>query len=235
MFKEATREEWVEARKALLEKEKALTKASDELSALRRQLPHVKVDKDYTFEGPNGKVALLDLFENRKQLIIYHFMFTPPSPTGCTGCSFFTDNLPSHLEHLHSRNTTLVLVSRAPYEVIAPFKKRMGWTMPWYSSSESDFNYDFHATNDATIAPMLVNWESAEALRERGKGAHIEGEQSGVSVFIVGPGGGVWHSYSTFARGLDGFLGTNRLLDVTPLGRQDGEGWWKYHDEYEDE
>ncbi|KFY15691.1 hypothetical protein V491_05596, partial [Pseudogymnoascus sp. VKM F-3775] len=163
MFKAATHEEWIEARKALLGKEKALTKASDELSALRRQLPHVKVEKTYTFEGPNGTVTLPDLFEGRKQLIVYHFMFSPTSSTGCVGCSFFADNLPSHLEHLHSRNTTLVLVSRAPYSVIEPFKKRMGWTIPWYSSFDSDFNYDFHATNDPAIAPMLSNWESAES------------------------------------------------------------------------
>ncbi|ELR05630.1 hypothetical protein VC83_07645 [Pseudogymnoascus destructans] len=233
MFKEATHKEWVEARKALLEKEKALTKASDELASLRRQLPHVKVEK-YTFEGPNGKLNLLDLFQGRKQLIIYHFMFSPTSTTGCVGCSFFADNIPAYLQHLHSRNATLVLVSRAPYDVIARFKEPMGWTMPWYSSFEWDFNYDFQATNDSAVAPMMANWESAEALRERGKGGHIEGKQSGVSVFIVGPGGGVYHTYSTFARGVDGFLGTNHLLDVTPLGRQDWE-FWKYHDEYEDD
>ncbi|OBT62288.1 hypothetical protein VE03_08594 [Pseudogymnoascus sp. 23342-1-I1] len=233
----ATREEWVTARKALLLKEKALTKAADELAAQRRQLPHVKIDKTYTFEGPNGKVNFTDLFEGRKQLIIYHFMFPPPSTTGCVGCSFFTDNIPSHLQHLHSRNTTLVLVSRAPYSAIAPFKKRMGWTVPWYSSFGSDFNYDFHATNDEAVTPMMANWESAEALRERGKGGHVEGEQSGVSVFIEGRGGEVYHTYSAFARGIDVFLATNHFLDATPLGRQDGEGdkafTWAYHDEYE--
>ncbi|KFY74392.1 hypothetical protein V498_09985, partial [Pseudogymnoascus sp. VKM F-4517 (FW-2822)] len=196
------------------------------------------VDKDYTFEGPNGKVSLTDLFEGRKQLIIYHFMFSPTDTTGCVGCSFFADNIPSHLEHLHSRDTTLVLVSRAPYSVIEPFKKRMGWTVPWYSSFESDFNYDFHATNDPAKAPMMANWESAESLRERGKGKYIEGEQSALSVFIKGPGGAAYHTYSTFARGVNVFLATNHFLDATPLGRQDGEGdkarFWAYHDEYED-
>ena len=127
----ATREEWVTARKALLAKEKALTKANDELSALRRQLPLVKVEKAYTFEGPNGKVTFSDLFEGRKQLIIYHFMLGPDDTKGCVGCSFFADNVPAYLQHLNSRNTTLVMVSRAPYSVIEPFKKRMGWTMPW--------------------------------------------------------------------------------------------------------
>ncbi|KFZ13338.1 hypothetical protein V502_06667 [Pseudogymnoascus sp. VKM F-4520 (FW-2644)] len=237
MFKAATREEWVEARKALLEKEKALTKASDELTSLRRQLPHVKIEKDYTFEGPNGKVSFPDLFEGRKQLIVYHFMFGPNDTKGCVGCSFFADNIPAYLQHLNSRNTTLVMVSRAPYSVIEPFKKKMGWTVPWYSSFGSDFNYDFHATNDEAVAPMMANWETAESLRQRGKGDHIAGEQSALSVFIAGPGGALYHTYSTYSRGVDVFLATNHFLDATPLGRQDEESKavsWAYHDEYED-
>ncbi|KFY15325.1 hypothetical protein V492_02078 [Pseudogymnoascus sp. VKM F-4246] len=237
MTKVATHAEWVEARKALLEKEKALTRAGDELAALRRQLPHVKVSKDYTFSGPNGKVSFNDLFEGRKQLIVYHFMLGPDDTQGCTGCSFLADNIPTHLEHLNSRNTTLVMVSRAPYSVIEPFKKRMGWTMPWYSSFESDFNYDFHATNDESVAPMMANWESAESLRARGKGDHIKGEQPGFSVFISGPEGVPYYTYGTFARGGDAFLVTNHLLDATPLGRQDEEFkgiGWPYHDNYED-
>ncbi|KFY38355.1 hypothetical protein V494_04383 [Pseudogymnoascus sp. VKM F-4513 (FW-928)] len=237
MAKVATHSEWVEARKALLEKEKALTRAGDELAALRRQLPHVKVSKDYTFSGPNGKVSFNDLFEGRKQLIVYHFMLGPDDTQGCSGCSFLADNIPTHLEHLNSRNTTLVMISRAPYSVIETFKKRMGWTMPWYSSFESDFNYDFHATNDDSVAPMMANWESAESLRARGKGDHIKGEQPGFSVFILGSEGVPYYTYGTFARGGDAFLVTNHLLDATPLGRQDEEFkgiGWPYHDNYED-
>lgn len=164
-------------------------------------------------------------------------MFGPNDTKGCVGCSFFADNIPAYLQHLNSRNTTLVMVSRAPYSVIEPFKKRMGWTVPWYSSFGSDFNYDFHATNDEAVAPMMANWESAESLRERGKGDHISGEQSALSVFISGPGGALYHTYSTYSRGVDVFLATNHFLDATPLGRQDEEFKavsWAYHDEYED-
>lgn len=160
-------------------------------------------------------------------------MFSPDDTDGCVGCSFFADNFPAYLQHLNSRDTTLVMVSRAPYSAIEPFKKRMRWTVPWYSSFGSDFNYDFHATNDEAIAPMMANWESAGSLRARRKGNYITGEQSALSVFLAGPEGAVYHTYSAFSRGLDVFLGTNHLLDVTPLGRQDGE-FWAYHDKYEE-
>ncbi|KFY45665.1 hypothetical protein V495_02860 [Pseudogymnoascus sp. VKM F-4514 (FW-929)] len=234
-----TREEWLTARKALLLKEKALTKANDEVAALRRQLPHVKIDKDYTFEGPSGKVSFKDLFEGRKQLIVYHFMFGPEDAKGCVGCSFFADNVPAYLQHLNSRNTTLIMISRAPYSTIKAFKEKMGWTIPWYSSFGSDFNYDFNATNDEAVAPAMVNFETVEELRAKGQGREgFKGEQTGLSVFIAGPGGVPYHTYSAFRRGVDVFLATNHFLDATPLGRQEGGPdkalFWQYHDEYED-
>lgn len=237
----ATQEEWVTARKLLLEQEKEYTKAGEALAEQRRQLPHVKVDKEYTFQGPNGPLTLTDLFESRKQLIIYHFMLSPDDTEGCLGCSFLADNFPPYLQHLHSRDTTFAMVSRAPLDKIEAFKKRMGWTMPWYSSFGSDFNYHFHATNDEGVAPVMSNWEDKAALEEKGKLFFTRGEQSGLSVFIVGPQGKVYHTYSAYERGLDGLLGTNTLLDFTALGRQDQlpKGikalGWLHHDRYNGE
>lgn len=234
----STRDEWVAARKLLLEKEKALTKASEALAEERRQLPHVKVEKPYSFEGTNGPLSLSDLFEGRKQLIIYHFMLGPDQKEGCVGCSFVADNLPIYLQHLHSRDTTFAMVSRAPLDEIETFKKRMGWTMPWYSSFGSDFNYHFHATNDETVVPVLSNWEDKKTLEEKGKLFFTRGEQSGLSVFIKDPQDAVYHTYSGYERGMDGLLVTNQLLDLTALGRQDQLPagikalGWLLHDRY---
>lgn len=240
-FQNATREEWVSARKLLLEKEKEYTKAGDALAEQRRQLPHVKVDEPYSFHGLNGPLALADLFEGRKQLIIYHFMLGPDQKEGCVGCSFVADNVPVYLQHLHSRDTTFAMISRAPLEQIEAFKKRMGWTMPWYSSFGSDFNYHFHATNDESVAPVMSNWEDKESLEQKGKLFFTRGEQSGLSVFIVGPQGGVYHTYSGYERGVEGLLVTNQLLDLTARGRQDQLPHgikalgWLLHDRYNGE
>ncbi|PMD29774.1 DUF899-domain-containing protein [Hyaloscypha variabilis F] len=240
-FQTATREEWVTARKLLLEKEKEYTKAGDALAAERRQLPHVKVDKPYIFQGPNGSLTLADLFEGRKQLIIYHFMLGPDDTEGCIGCSFLADNIPVYLQHLHSRDTTFAMVSRAPLEQIEAFKKRMGWTMPWYSSAGSDFNYHFHATNDEGVVPVMSNWEDKKTLEEKGKLFFTRGEQSGLSAFVFGPQGDVYHTYSGYERGIDGLCVTNQLLDLTALGRQDmlPKGikalGWLHHDRYNGE
>lgn len=185
----------------------------------------VKITKPYIFTGPDGPVTFKELFDGRKQLIIYHFMLGPDMAEGCTGCSFLADNMPSHLEHLNSRQTTFILVSRAPFSKIEEFKKRMGWTFPWYSSFDSDFNYDFHASLDEDMAPREYNFRS--------QSGPMKGEMPGLSVFLAGQEGEVFHTYSTYARGLDRLLSSNQLLDSTKLGRLDAEnGDWKLHDQY---
>ncbi len=215
--------EWQAAREKLLLKEKAATRARDALAAERRRLPMVRIDKDYVFEGSAGKASLLDLFDGRRQLIVYHFMFAPgvegwPS-AGCPGCSMFVDQI-GHLAHLRARDTSFVLVSRAPMAKITPYRKRMGWTVPWYSSSSSDFNVDFGVTTD-------------------------EGETFGLSVFLR-DGNSVFRTYHTNGRGVEALGSVWTFLDLTPLGRQeDWENspagwpqtppyeWWRRHDMYE--
>ncbi|HKW21441.1 MAG TPA: DUF899 domain-containing protein [Ktedonobacterales bacterium] len=192
-----SRDEWLVARNELLLKEKEATQARDRLNAERRRLPMVRIDKEYTFEGPDGKVSLLDLFDGRRQLIVYHFMFDPSWENGCEGCTNFTNNIPSRLSGLHTSNTTLVLVSRAPLAKLEEYKTRRDWTVPWFSSYGSDFNYDFDATDE-------------------------NGEKPGLSVFLR-DGKQILHSYSTTGRGVDILLGNYNFLDMTPLGRQ--EDW----------
>jgi predicted dithiol-disulfide oxidoreductase (DUF899 family) len=239
-----SREEWLAARTALLAKEKALTRARDQLNAERRALPMVLIDRDYRFEGPAGEVGLPELFDGRRQLIVYHYMFHRDTGRGCPGCSFVVDNI-GHLAHLHARDTTLVLVARAPLAEIAPFQARMGWTLPWYSSFGSDFNYDFHVTADEAVAPIEYNYRDKAALERLGQADHVKGELPGVSVFLR-DGDRVCHSYSSYARGLDILDTTYHYLDLTPFGR--GEGWdgmpdlngrgkfWhRLHDEYGEE
>lgn len=224
-----TPEQWHEERLKLLADEKAHTKQADELAKRRMNLPMTKA-KEYQFTGPNGTVSLADMFHGRRQLVLYHAMFDPSWEAACKSCSFLIDQLPQHLQHLHARNTTLVLVSRAEFEKLAKFKTRMGWNVDWYSSAGSQFNYDFHATVDEdVIAPAEYNYTTA---------AHLRGEQPGFSVFFK-DGGEVYHSYSCYGRGPDHLLTTYALLDMTPLGRQDpdmdadGEGLgFKFHDEY---
>jgi predicted dithiol-disulfide oxidoreductase (DUF899 family) len=238
-----SRDEWLAARRELLDKEKAATRARDALDAERRALPMVAVVKDYLFQGPDGAASLLDLFGGRSQLIVYHFMFDPGWDEGCSGCSHFADNI-GHLAHLHARDTTLVLVSRAPLERIRPFRERMGWSVPWVSSFGSDFNYDFHATTDPAVAPVEYNFRDGATLEELGQGYHASGEQPGLSVFLR-DGDRVFHTYSTYGRGLDAHLGTYHFLDLTPFGRGEGwggmpdlgdrgMGWLRHHDRYDD-
>jgi predicted dithiol-disulfide oxidoreductase (DUF899 family) len=246
-----TRENWLEARLELLKKEKELTRLRDELNVERRRLPMVKVDKSYVFDGPEGKRSLLELFEGRRQLIVYHFMFDPDDPPpgktdpwseGCPGCSFFADNIPD-LTHLHARQTSFTLVSRARLSKIAPFKQRMGWKLPWYSSFGSDFNYDFHVSLDDQRGSTEWNYRDTEQLVAEGKIPDKNGELPGLSVFLR-DGDAIYHTYSTYARGLDPFLIVYQLLDVTPFGRGegwdgmpdlDGQGmWWlRHHDKYD--
>ncbi len=231
--KVVSREEWLEARKAFLEKEKEATRARDALSAARRSLPMVRIDKAYPFEGPHGKVSLFDLFDGRRQLIVCHFMFDPNNPPpgesgepwdeGCSGCSFVADNI-GHLAHLHARgDTSLVLASRARLAKIEAFKKRMGWTVPWYSSFGSDFNYDFHATADEAITRVEYNYTDKAELIRKGETYHLRGEQHGVSVFLR-DGNRIFHTYSTYGRGVDLLLGSYNWLDLTPFGRQEEWG-----------
>jgi predicted dithiol-disulfide oxidoreductase (DUF899 family) len=222
-----SRADWRAAREALLAKEKAATRARDALNAERRGLPMVEVDKEYVFEGGDGKATLLDLFEGRDQLVVYHFMFAPEWDAGCRSCSAFLDQI-GHLAHLRARGTSFAAVSRAPYPKILPFKARMGWTLPWYSSYVCDFNTDFEVT-----------------LEHEGELV----ERPGLSCFLRDRDR-VFHTYSTYERGLDGLGSTTSLLDLTALGRREqwekpagrasalgapaGSEGVRYHDEYDD-
>ncbi len=237
--------EWLVARKALLAKEKELTHQRDFVNAERRRLPMVRIDKDYVFEGPFGKARLLDLFDGRHQLIVYHFMLDPSRREGCPSCSLIVDNI-GHLAHLHARDTSLALVSRAPLSVIEPFRSRMGWTVPWFSSFGSDFNYDFHVTLDEAATPIEYNYRDKATLEQLGETYHVQGEQPGASVFLR-DGDCIYHTYSTYARGLDLLIGTYNYLDLTPLGRQEDweepagrsnspmMAWVRHHDKYGDD
>ena len=224
-----SRDEWLAARRQLLTKEKELTRQRDRLNADRRRLPMVRVDKAYTFEGPDGEVGLLDLFDGRPQLVMHHFMFAPDWQAGCPSCSSAADQI-GRVRQLHVRNTTLVAVSRAPYGKIVAFQRRMGWTFPWYSSYGSDFNYDFHATLDDRVEPVLLHFRTEEELAEAGtpwtSGGWTEDmrgeEMPGISTFLR-VGDEVFHTYSTFCRGIEEFHNGYPWLDLTALGRQ--EAW----------
>jgi predicted dithiol-disulfide oxidoreductase (DUF899 family) len=222
-----SREEWLAARKALLAKEKELTRARDALSADRRRLPMVRIEKDYVFEGPAGTVRLRDLFAGRRQLIVRHFMFDPSWDDGCPSCSAAADELSDGLfEHLQRRDTTMVTVSRAPLAKLEDYKRRKGWTFAWYSSQGSDFNYDFGVTLDETVAPLEYNYRSKAEHERAGTGYYLEGEQPielpGLSVFLR-VGEDVFHTYSQYARGGEAVGGSYYYLDLTALGRQ--EDW----------
>ncbi len=222
-----SRDEWLVARKELLAQEKAMTRARDALSTKRRELPMVRIDKDYVFEGPDGNASLLDLFAGRRQLIVSHFMFAPEWDEGCSSCTAGADeNSEGLLAHLHTRDTTLVYVSRAPLTKIEAYKARKGWTFPWYSSHGSDFNYDFHVTLDSTVAPVEYNYRTKAEHEQAGTSFYLEGEQSvelpGTSCFLRETDD-VFHTYSMYARGAESLGGSYYFLDLTALGRQ--EDW----------
>lgn len=225
-------EEWMEARKALLEQEKAFTRAKDALAAERRQLPMVRIDKAYTFEGPRGKVSLADLFGDRSQLIINHFMFGPDWEEGCIGCSFAADHINGGLAHLLQRDLNYVAVSRAPYAKIAAFKERMGWDIEWVSSFESDFNFDF------SVSFPKEAEASGEIYYNYAVQPFYNDEMSGLSVFLKDDDGAVYHTYSTFGRGAEDTLPSYFLIDLTPKGRDETgptgslADWVKLHDRY---
>jgi predicted dithiol-disulfide oxidoreductase (DUF899 family) len=225
--------EWLAARKRLLEKEKEHTRRHDELCELRRQLPRVKIEKTYTFEGLNGKESLADVFGGRSQLVVKHFMFGPGWKEGCVGCSFGADHLDGMLVHLEQHDVSLVVISRAPLAEIQPFQRRMGWRFKWLSSFESDFNYDFHVS--CTPAEMVAG----KAYYNYAEGRVGSEEQSGLSIFCKDSAGDVFHTYSAFGRGDESVLGTYAILDLTPNGRNEGgpngnlTDWVRHHDRYD--
>jgi predicted dithiol-disulfide oxidoreductase (DUF899 family) len=229
--------EWLAARKDLLAREKEVTSAKDAVDAVRRALPVTEVTKDYTFTGPAGQLSLADLFDGRRQLITYHFMWRhaesgfPGEDQGCPTCSFLTDSI-GHLSHLHACDTTLALVSRAPIASIERFKKRMGWTVPWYSSAGSDFNYDFHVSFDEGKVPLEYNYKDKETLEHEAPYIRSGADGPGVSVFVR-DSDRVFHTYSAYQRGLDSLLGTYRWLELAPLGRQRHVIEFPHHDTYD--
>lgn len=224
--KVVSREEWLEKRRELLVKEKAHTRAGDALSKERMELPWVKVEKDYTFEGPNGQLSLADLFDGRSQLIVYHFMYAPGWEQGCEGCSFLCDHIDGANQHIKHHDVSLVAVSRAPYAELAPYKKRMGWEFDWYSSAPSDFNYDYSASFKAGVPSMYNFVPNTEDKDE---------DWPGISVFYKDENGDIYHTYSSYSRGGDIHIGAHNWLDIAPLGRNESStmNWMKRHDEYE--
>ena len=218
----ASRDEWLAARKKLLDEEKELTRRRDALSIERRNLPMVEIDKDYVFEGPDGEVRLLDMFEGRRQLIMYHFMFDPSWDEGCPSCTAGTDELsPGFFDHLHTRDTSYAMVSRAPLAKLERYKAARGWDIPWYSSFGSDFNYDFGVTIDESVRPAEYNYRTAEEYAARGEPMGDQPfEAPGRSCFLQ-VDGTVFHTYSQYARGLESTGGSYYFLDLTALGRQE--------------
>ncbi len=222
-----TRDRWLAARKELLAREKEMTRQRDALNADRRRLPMVEIDKEYVFEGPDGPATLLDLFEGRRQLIVGHFMFDPEWEDGCPSCSAGADEVSDGLmKHLAVRDTTLAYVSRARLATIEDYKRRKGWTFPWYSSYGSDFNYDFHVTIDESVTPLVYNFRTREEWVRAGKGHVVEGDQPyempGTSFFLR-DGDRIFHTYSSYGRGAEATGGSYYFLDLTALGRQ--EDW----------
>jgi len=223
--------EWLAARRELLRREKEFTRLRDELTAQRRELPWVKVEKRYEFEGPQGRQTLPELFDGQSQLIIYHFMLDPGWEAGCKSCSFWADNFNPIVVHLRHRDTTMMAISRAPYEKIAAYKKRMGWTFNWVSSYGSDFNFDYHVS----FTPEEL--EKKEGVYNFAVQNPQSSELPGVSVFYRDPAGKVFHTYSAYSRGIDLLNTAYNYLDITPKGRDEGGHgmrWLRRHDEYTD-
>ena len=243
-----TREEWLAARLELLEGEKALTRHSDELAQRRQELPWVRIDKDYRFENDDGTASLADLFRGRSQLLIYHFMFGPDYTAGCPSCSAIADGFDGSVIHLANHDVAFYAVSRAPLAKLRAYQQRMGWTFPWASSFDSDFNYDFHVTHTneewqsgavdynfrstdfrpAEESPGLAEWASSVGTDF----AAYRQEGPGMSAFVL-EDGLVYHTYSAYERGIDGLWGMYQWLDRAPLGRNETGFWWRRHDEYD--
>ena len=225
-------DQWLAARKQFLIKEKEFTRLRDELSRERRALPRERVEKQYVFDAPGGKVTLADLFDGRSQLIVYHFMFGPGWAEGCPSCSFLGDHFDGSLVHLAARDISFVAVSRAPIEQIEAFKKRMGWKFDWVSSYGTDFNFDYHVSftkDEVARGKMQYNYTEQQFPSEEGPGT---------SVFQKDAAGKIFHTYSSYGRGLDIFLGAYNWIDITPRGRDEESlphtmAWVRHHDRYE--
>jgi predicted dithiol-disulfide oxidoreductase (DUF899 family) len=253
-----TREEWLAARLMLLEEEKALTRRSDELARQRQELPWVRIDKQYRFETDEGDASLADLFRGRSQLLVYHFMFGPDYTAGCPSCSAIADGFDGFVAHLANHDVALSAVSRAPLAKLRAYKERMGWTFPWASSRGGDFNFDFNVSlteEQQRAGTVEYNYRRQPASPSSGgdgpeipsratpegaaKGAAMTGtdvatyarERPGMSAFAL-EDGVVYHTYSTYARGLDGLWGAYQWLDRAPMGRNENGYWWHRHDEY---
>lgn len=244
-----TREEWLAARLELLETEKELTRLGDELAQQRQALPWVRIDKDYGFETDEGSASLADLFRGRSQLLIYHFMFGPDYTAGCPSCSMIADGFNGFVVHLENHDVTLCAVSRAPLPKLQQYKRRMGWTFPWASSHATDFNFDFdiavteaqqrtgntqynyrsggHAMDGASVPPPVAQFAASCGTDVNG----FRRDRPGMSAFVL-ENGIVHHTYSTYARGLDGLWGAYQWLDRAPRGRNEQGPWWRRHDEY---
>jgi predicted dithiol-disulfide oxidoreductase (DUF899 family) len=246
-----TREEWLKARLKLLEAEKELTRRSDELARLRQELPWVRVDKAYRFETGAGSASLVDLFQGRSQLLVYHFMFGPDYTAGCPSCSMIADGFNGFAVHLANHDVTLAAVSRAPLAKLQAYRRRMGWTFPWASSHGSDFNFDFSVGlteeqqrkgsveyNYRPGSPAMVVTSVPESVAQFAAMCGTDAptymrERPGMSAFVL-QDGVVYHTYSTYARGLDGLWGAYQWLDRAPSGRNEADGvWWRRHDEYD--
>jgi predicted dithiol-disulfide oxidoreductase (DUF899 family) len=222
--------EWLVARKDLLTREKEFNRQRDALSAARRTLPMVKIDKEYVFEGPEGSETLADLFDGRSQLMVYHFMLGPGWEEGCKSCSYLADHFDGANWHLPQRDVTLVVISRAPLSEIKPYQKRMGWRFKWMSSHGNDFNFDYHVSateEEKAKEKMYYNYQTDELISD---------ELPGLSVFYKDKEGQIFHTYSTYARGLDILVGTYNFLDFAPKGRDENPDstmdWVRRHDEY---
>jgi predicted dithiol-disulfide oxidoreductase (DUF899 family) len=223
--------EWLAARKKFLAREKELTRLRDDISKQRRELPWEKVDKDYVFDGPNGKERLADLFAGKSQLIVYHFMLGPEWAEGCPSCSMLADHFDGSIPHLNERDVTFLAVSRAPLAQIDTFKKRMGWQFKWVSSNGNDFNRDYQVSftkDEMAKGPVEYNYTSQPFPSE---------EAPGASVFFKDEAGNIYHTYSTYGRGLDGMLNVYNWLDLAPKGRDEAGlsfsmAWVKHHDKY---
>jgi predicted dithiol-disulfide oxidoreductase (DUF899 family) len=229
-----SQEEWLAARKALLLKEKEATHLRDKINAERLALPWVKVEKEYVFETPKGKKSLAELFEGRSQLVVYHFMLGPGWAAGCPGCSFLSDHIDGALPHLEHHDVTLVAVSRAPLAEIEAYRRRMGWKFPWASSSGSDFNYDYNVSfTKEDLASGKIFHNFAETPVPAGSSGT---EQPGLSAFYKDDNGEVFHTYSSYARGNEEWIGTLMILDRAPKGRNESKtmDFVRRHDEYED-
>ena len=227
-----SRDEWIATRKAYLAEEKAFTRARDDLSKKRRELPWEKVDKNYVFDGPNGKQSLADLFGGKSQLIVYHFMLGPGWEAGCPSCSLLADHFDGAVIHLAQRDVSFAVVSRAPLAEIEKFRRRMGWHFRWVSSFGNDFNFDYHVSatpQEKASGKAMYNYEIGEFPSD---------ERPGASAFFKNAAGEIFHTYSTYGRGLDILIGAYNFLDLAPKGRDEDKlewsmAWVRHHDRYE--